>query len=102
MQEQLVIQIREGMPVEDADGDKIGTVRAIHQPVRVVSTTARDPAPSNEAYLQVHAGLPLLGKTLYIPASAIRDIADDRVILRIDESRVDDQGWDERPSWIRE
>jgi hypothetical protein len=102
MQEQLVTQIREGMNVEDADGDKIGSVRAIHQPVRVVSTTARDPAPPDETYLEVHAGLPILGKTLYIPVSAIRDIADDRVILRIDESRVDDQGWDERPAWIRE
>ena len=102
MSEQFVNQIHEGMQVEDADGDKIGTISAIYQPVRVIATTSSNAAPAGDTYLKVHAGLPLLGKTLYIPASAIRDVADDRVILRIDETDVDNQGWDERPAWIKE
>jgi hypothetical protein len=100
--EQFVNQIREGMHVEDADGDKVGTVSAIYQPIRVVSTTAGSAEPAGDACLKVHVGLPLLGKDLYIPASAIRDVTDDRIILRVDETRLGEQGWDERPSWIRE
>jgi hypothetical protein len=100
--EQFVNQIHEGMHVEDADGDKIGTVLAIYQPVRVTSTGFSSAEPAGDAYLKVHVGLPLLGKNLYIPSSAIRDVTADRIILRLDESRVGDEGWDERPSWINE
>jgi hypothetical protein len=100
--EQHVNQIHEGMHVEDADGDKIGTVGAIHQPVRVISTTSSNATPAGDTCLKVHAGLPLLGKNLYIPVSAIRDVTDDRIILRIDETDLEKQGWDERPAWINE
>jgi len=102
MSDQLVNQIRDGMHVEDADGDKIGTVGAIYQPIRVMSTTSSTPVPAGDAYLKVHVGLSLLGKNLYIPASAIRDVSGDRIILRVDETAIDEQGWDERPSWINE
>ena len=102
MSDHVVNQIREGMHVEDADGDKIGTVSAIYQPVRVTSTGFTSAEPAGDACLEVHAGLPLLGKNLYVPASAIRDVTTDRIILRIDETDVDKQGWDERPAWIGE
>ncbi|HZO24997.1 MAG TPA: PRC-barrel domain-containing protein [Chloroflexota bacterium] len=102
MSEQFVNQIREGMHVEDADGDKVGTVLAIYQPVRVASTGFGSAEPAGVAYLKVHVGLPLLGKNLYIPSSAIRDVTADRIILTVDETRVGEQGWDERPSWIHE
>ena len=102
MPEQHVNQIHEGMHVEDADGDKIGTVGAIYQPIRVASTTASNATPAGDVYLKVHAGLSFLGKNLYIPASAIRDVTDDRIILRVDETDLEKQGWDERPSWIKE
>jgi hypothetical protein len=29
-------------------------------------------------------------------------VADDRVILQIDETRVEEQGWEQRPAWIDE
>lgn len=102
MSDQHVNQIHAGMTVEDADGDKIGTVGAIYQPVRVTSTGLSSAEPAGDAYLKVHAGLTWLGKNLYIPASAIRDVSGDRIILRIDESEVTNQGWDERPAWIKE
>jgi hypothetical protein len=99
--EQHVNQIHEGMHVEDADGDAIGTVGAIYQPMRVVATTS-SAAPAGDACLKVHAGLSFLGKNLYIPASAIRDVTADRIILRIDQTDLDKQGWEERPAWITE
>jgi hypothetical protein len=102
MYDDRVNLIREGMSVEDADGDSIGTVKAVFQAVRATSTGASDAAPAGDAYLEVHAGLPLIGKTLYIPSSAIRDVADDRVILQLDETRVEEQGWEQRPTWIDE
>ena len=49
------------MTVEDADGDKVGTVRAVYQPVRTAPTTAPGASPAGDAYLKVHAGLPILG-----------------------------------------
>jgi hypothetical protein len=102
MQDDLVTRVREHMDVEDADGDKIGTVRAIYQPAKRTSNAAGRAEVAGEAYLKVHSGLQLLGKDRYIPASAIRDVTTDRVILRIDESRVDEMGWDQRPAWISE
>ena len=102
MSEQHVNQIYQGMHVEDADGDAIGTVDAIYQPMRVVASTSSGAAQAADTYLKVHAGLPLLGKTLYIPAGAIRDVTADRIILRIDENDLDKQGWEERPAWIKE
>jgi hypothetical protein len=115
MDDARVTLLREGMSVEDADGDSVGTVKAVYRPVRVAPAgtgpsapasgvlapaAASTPAPAGDTYLKVHSGLPLLGKTLYIPSSAIRDVSGDRVILEIDETRVNEQGWQDRPSWI--
>lgn len=101
MHDDRALRLYEGMTVEDADGDKIGTVRGIVQPATVAARAA-DPAaqPAGEVYLTVHTGLPLLGKTLYIPGSAIRDVSGDRVILILDKSRVDTQGWDRPPAGV--
>ena len=103
MQEEQVLRLHEGMTVEDADGDKVGTVKGIVQPAAVVMRTADTTVQSGgEVYLKVHVGLPLLGKTYYIPSSAIRDVTPDRVILVIDESKLGDQGWDQRPAGIED
>ena len=102
MYDERVNLIREGMSVEDADGDSVGTVKAVFQAVRASSADSGNASPAGDAYLKVHAGLPLIGKTLYIPLSAIRDVADDRVILQLDETRVEEQGWEQRPAWIDE
>jgi hypothetical protein len=101
-----LLHLREGMTVEDADGDKIGTIKGIVQPAAVVvqatdttvqSTTVQT---GGEVFLKVHSGLPIIGKTLYIPSSAVRDVSGDRVILIADESKVDDMGWDQLPPGI--
>jgi hypothetical protein len=99
--EDLSTRIHEGMKVEDADGDKVGTVGMVFQPVSTPSTTANWSEPAT-AYLKVDAGLFGLTKHWYTPASAIREVVDDRVILSVDESRLGDMGWSERPDWINE
>jgi hypothetical protein len=96
------LEIREGMTVEDADGDTIGKVVAIYRPAQVGGSGASASSPGSEACIKVHSGLPLIGRTLYVPSSAVREIVDDRVILVEDESRVEDLGWEERPAWLTE
>jgi hypothetical protein len=103
MQDDRSLRLHEGMTVEDADGDNIGTVKAIVQPAAMaVQTTDTIVQTGGEVYLKVHSGLPLIGKTLYIPSSAVRDVSGDRVILTVDESSVDEQGWDRLPPGVAE
>jgi hypothetical protein len=104
MQDDRWLRLHEGMTVEDADGDNIGTVKGIVQPATVASVQTADTTvqTGGEVYLKVHSGLPLIGKTLYIPSSAVRDVSGDRVILIVDESSVDEQGWDHLPPGVAE
>jgi hypothetical protein len=99
--EELNTRIREGMDVEDADGDSIGTVDKVYQPVSAPSTTANWTEPAT-AYLKVKTGLFGLGGHWYIPASAVRDLTGNRIILRDDKSHLSEKGWDERPAWIKD
>ena len=100
MQDRFFASIGKGMTVEDADGDKIGTVGAIFQPAQVSSTASTTARPAGEAFMKVDTGFLGLGKNLYIPTSAIRDVTEDRVILMEDKDRVDTMGWDQKPPWI--
>ena len=100
MQDRFFASIRSGMTVEDADGDKIGTVGAIFQPAQVTSTAPTRAQPTGEAFRKVDTGFLGLGRDLYIPASAIRDVTTDRIILTVDKDRVDVMGWDQKPPWI--
>jgi hypothetical protein len=102
MQEERFAPIREGMTVEDADGDKVGTVGKIYQPASVSSTASSSAEPAGQLFLKADTGFLGLGKDLFIPASAIRDVTGDRVILTVDKDRVDGMGWDVRPPWIED
>jgi hypothetical protein len=100
MQDRFFATITEGMTVEDADGDKVGTVGAIYQPAQVVSTATTAASAATEPVMKINRGLLGLGKHLYIPATAIRDVTTDRIILVSDKTRIDDMGWDQKPAWI--
>lgn len=100
MQDRFSASISKGMTVEDADGDKIGTIGAIFQPAQVTSTASTTATPAGEAFMKVDTGFLGLGRDLYIPAGAIRDVTEDRVILTVDKDRVDAMGWDQKPPWI--
>lgn len=100
MQDRFFATISKGMTVEDADGDKIGTVGAIFQPAQVSSTAATTSPAGGEAIMQVDTGFLGLGADLYIPAGAIRDVTTDRIILTVDKDRVEMMRWDQKPAWI--
>ena len=76
MQDRFFASVGKGMTVEDADGDKIGTVGAIFQPTQVSSTASTTARPVGEAFMKVATGFLGLGKDLYIPTSAIRNVTE--------------------------
>ena len=68
MYDERVNLIREGMSVEDADGDTVGTVKAVYQAhAGGRLPTASNASPAGDAYLKVHAGLPFIGKNAVHP-----------------------------------
>ena len=97
MQQDIPTRIRDGMDLEDADGDPIGSISKVYYRTGATST-----APTVDAYLQVGAGLFGLTGHWYIPVSAVRDVVDNRVILREDRSKLSDLGWDQKPEWIED
>ena len=94
MQQDLIPRIRDGMNVEDADGDAVGTVDELVLPV---GADVRGTAPGHEARIKVRVGIMGLGGHWYIPLSAVRTVVDDRVILDVDQTRLGKMGWDKAP-----
>jgi len=72
--------IQHGWEVYDADDQRVGTVDGVE-----------------DGYILAHKGI-FFPTDLYIPASAIAPIADDRVSLNVVKSDVDDQRWDSAPA----
>lgn len=101
MLDNVNVRVREGMAIEDAKGESIGKVSEVIYPVAGPSTAADSP-DAVTAYLKVDRGLFSLGGHWYIPSSAIREIVEDRIILQVDESKLGDMGWDQRPGWVDE
>jgi hypothetical protein len=102
MHERFFSSIREHMDVYDANGDKVGTVGKIFQPTAVGSTASTYAAPTGKPCLKVDTGFMGLGKDLYIPADAIRDVTGDGVIISTDKDHFDAMGWDRRPDFLRD
>ena len=94
MQQDLIPRIRDGMKVEDADGDAVGTVDELMLPV---GADLRANMPGREAHIKVKVGIMGLGGHWYIPVSAVRTVVDDRVILDVDQTRLEKLGWDKAP-----
>lgn len=102
MEERFSTALQKGMDVYDVNGDKIGKVGKIYQPAAVSSTASTHAEPASRSYLKVDTGFLGLGKDLYIPADAVRDVNGDRVTLTTDKDRLDAMGWDHRPDWLRD
>jgi hypothetical protein len=93
-QQDLLTTIREGMQVEDADGDSVGKVSELYRPA---SAEPHPPAVSTAAYIKVSVGLMSLGGHWYIPLDVVRTVIDDRVILDVDQTKLGDLGFDKPP-----
>jgi len=102
MQDRFFGSIRKGMDVVDLDGDKIGTVDKIFQPAAVTSTASSTAEPAGQPVFKVETGILGLGTDYYVPASAVRDVSTDRIMLGIDKDELDTAGWDTRPPWIND
>ena len=108
MHERFSTALTEGMDVYDVNGDKVGAVGKIYRPAGATapSTSApgsyAEPRSGAEQYLKVDTGFLGLGKDLFIPTSAVSDVAGDRITLSVDKDRLDDMGWDRRPEWVPE
>jgi hypothetical protein len=66
----------------------------------VSSTASTTVSLAGEPILKVETGFLGLGTDYYVPASALRDVTTERVVLGIDKDEMDTTGWDRRPSWI--
>ncbi|MBI4494813.1 MAG: Hsp20/alpha crystallin family protein [Chloroflexi bacterium] len=119
--EQWLDRIRQGMDVCDRNRNKIGTVGMVYRPVGATTrgrpqsgttptgttgygqpgTTPTGTTTGMEPHLKVDTGFLGLGKDLYVPAHFIRDVATDCVVLDVERDRLDQMGWDQRPSFIQ-
>jgi len=104
MQNRFFANIREGMDVVGGDGGKVGTVDRIVQPAAVLDAVDETAEPAGEPILKVESGLLGLGTKYYIPASVVRDVTTERVVLSVDKDDLDNarMGWDTYPPWLKD
>ena len=76
-------QIREGMTIYDADGDKVGTADEV-----------------TASYVRVKSGLLGLGKSYYVPLSALGQAREDGLYLTAQKDRLGGLGFDQPPSGL--
>lgn len=95
----------QGMEVFDRDGVKIGEVDRVLREASasdVSSLPVGGEARFGAGYLQVGARVPGLGRTLYIPFSAIIDVDDRGVSIDVHKDAVENRDWDLRPATLPE
>ena len=90
------IHIQPGMDVFDMDAHKIGSVVHVHE--RAVSPGAVPGAGSDEDIIEVKTGFLGLGKHLYVPRSAVRDVTEGGVFLSGGKEKARELGWETKPA----
>src|SRR5688572_8726355 len=90
------IHIQPGMEVFDVDAQKVGSVVHLHE--RAVSPGASPGAGSDEDVIEVKTGFLGLGKHLYIPRSAVRDVTEGGVFLSAGKGKAGELGWEAKPA----
>ena len=104
MQTRFFGNIREGMDVVGVDGNKLGTVDRIVQPAAVSDAVGEPAESAGEPFLQVESGMLGLGTKYFIPASVVRDVTTERVVLSVDKDDLDNarMGWDTYQPWLKD
>ena len=99
--ENVIARVRKGMEVYTTDGQTLGKVTNVW-----VGTdpTATNPLCDEEvcSRLEVQSGGLFKRSTLYVPYSAIGDVAADRVTLNIDATTVHERAWNQKPRWVED
>ena len=94
----IIGDVRKGMEVHTMDGQKLGKVTEIWLGD---DPTATSPLCDDTicSRLEVHYGF--LGRNvLYIPYSAVREVASDHVVLNVNASAANEYPWNQKPTWI--
>ncbi|MBX6342540.1 MAG: hypothetical protein IRY97_08785 [Thermomicrobiaceae bacterium] len=94
----LIARIHPGMDVCDSEGAKIGQVAKIYMAADYGNPPARAWPTVTEPYLRVATD----AKELYIPSSYVSDVTPDCVVLNTLRANLDEQGWDQRPDFLRD
>lgn len=102
---QEMSRIEHGMDVCDVDGHKIGSVVRIYQvdadgSATVAAGTTGDALLGSNDVMEVKTGFFGLGKHLFIPRSAVHDVAEKCVFLSVRKNEMDHQGWDKKPAGL--
>src|SRR3989337_433829 len=94
--------IDRGTDVYARDGRWIGTVGDVHAYNQEARAESLDNLSSTSldrgGCLEVGTGFQRLGKSLYIPDSAVAHVCGAWVILDVPSAELDSLGWEERPA----
>ena len=96
--ESMIAQVRKGMMVKTADGVNLGKVAMVW----LGSDPSAGSPRCDEAVcsrLEVRRGF-FAQHVHYIPYTALGDIAGKTVTLSVDQSIVEEKGWQTKPQWI--
>ena len=103
MQQRYLGQIEPGMDVCDLAGEKLGTVAQVHRYDPAVVGGGREEGTVPRAELiEVKSGFLGLGKHLYVPLSAVRDVTQGCVFLSKLGQEIDQTDWYDKPPHLDE
>ena len=103
MREQYIGRIAPDMDVCDLSGDKIGTVAHVYRyDLAVVGGAQGDSRPPHDDVVEVKTGFFGLGKHLYIPMSAFKEVIGESAFLSRSRADTEQMGWEEKPSYLDE
>jgi sporulation protein YlmC with PRC-barrel domain len=91
-------RVRKGMEVRTTDGQSLGKVAEVWLGT---DPTASSPLCDDAlcSRVEVQSGGFFKRSTLYVPYSAIAEVAVDQVILNIDAATAQARPWKTKPSW---
>jgi hypothetical protein len=101
MEERGVLRIESGMEVYDRDNHKLGTVAHLHE----LAAPGGGGPPGARGYLEVATGLLSrlgLGRHLFVPLEAIRDVTEGGVFLSAGRDEADRADWHTRPAALQQ
>lgn len=100
---ELASQIPQGADVYDADGQKVGRVARVRCRAQVAPGDAGQvEEPPRPAAIEVRTGFLGLGKHLYIPVDAIRELVSGHLVLTLRRTDLARDEWQHRPAYLEE
>src|SRR5687768_8580299 len=91
----VALHITPGMEVYDTFDHKLGTVDHVHEG----SVAPGELVGANDV-MEVKTGFLGLGKHLFIPRSAVRDVTEGGVFVAASREEISHHGWDQRPATL--